>query len=380
MTDTHPLLTSIEVKSHALRNRVAVAPMSRVSTAGDGVPTETMARYYREYADGGFGLIVTEGTYTDDAYSQAYPDQPALVTDEQQRGWARVAEAVHAGGAKIVMQLMHAGALVQGNKHRSDSIAPSAVQPLGKMLGGYGGDGGAYPMPREATMEDIAELFDGIAESARRAEQAGFDGVEIHAANGYLLDQFLTRGVNVRTDGYGGSPENRARLTAEAIDVARGATGPDFIVGVRISQVKVNDLVYRWEGVEEGRALLGAIAAARPDYVHVASEGAPWEETSFLAPGVSTTGLAREVCGVPVIANGGMHDADLAARLFGDGHFDLVALGHGALSNPDWPKRLAAGEPSEPFDGSMLSPEVTIENTERWRADRERRAEPLGAQ
>ena len=311
---------------------------------------------------------MTEGTYTDHAYAQAYPNQPAIVTSEQTAAWSRVASAVHDAGGRFVLQLMHAGALIQGNHHNTDSVAPSAVRPKGRMLKGYGGDGGAYPMPRPMTTADIKGVLEGIAGSAARALDAGFDGVEIHAANGYLFDQFITAYTNLRTDAYGGSAASRVRLTAEAVGAARDATGSSFLVGVRMSQVKVNDLGYRWASVTEGEEIFETLRPARPDYVHVASEGAPWRETSFLAQDVSITGLARKVVAVPVIANGGMHDPDLAAQVLGEGHADLVALGHGALANPDWPRRLALGEAFRPFEDGMLSPEVTIESTERWRA------------
>ncbi|HEV2999140.1 MAG TPA: NADH:flavin oxidoreductase [Solirubrobacteraceae bacterium] len=373
MSNAHPLLTPVRVAGAELPNRVAVAPMSRVSTAGDGVPTDAMVDYYASYARGGFGLIVSEGTYTDHAHSQAYPNQPAIVTDEQVRAWARVTDAVHAAGGRIFLQLMHAGALVQGNHHRDVAVAPSAVQPLGRKLLGYGGEG-PYAMPREMTLGDVEEAVAGFAASAARARTAGFDGVEVHGANGYLLDQFLTTYTNRRTDAYGGSPANRARIFVEVLEAIRAAAGDDFPVGVRVSQVKVNDLEYRWSGPEEAREIFERLAAGGPAYVHVASEGAHWDETSFLAPGVSITGLAREVTGAPVIANGGMHDERLAARVLDDGHADLVSLGHGALANPDWPQRLAAGRRFAEFDPDMLRPEVTIENTLAWRRDRRERA------
>ena len=366
----HPLLQPSTIGGLRLANRIAVAPMSRVSTAGDGVPTAAMARYYAEYAAGGFGLIVAEGTYTDHLHAQAYPDQPAIVTAEQVDAWRRVTDAVHAAGGRIVLQLMHAGALVQGNHHAGEQgIAPSAVHPMGRKLRGYGGEG-PYATPRAATDADLGDVLRGIADSARRAQIAGFDGVEIHGANGYLFDQFLTTYTNHRTDRYGGSPAQRARLLAEAIAAARGSTGAAFPVGVRVSQAKVNDVAYRWSGVEEARAIFATLRDAGPAYVHVASEGAPWEETSYLAPGVSITAVARTVVGVPVIANGGMHDAELATRLLGAGHFDLVSLGHGAIANPDWPARLAADVPLAPFEDGMLSPAVTVGNTERWRSAR----------
>jgi 2,4-dienoyl-CoA reductase-like NADH-dependent reductase (Old Yellow Enzyme family) len=367
VAETNPLLEPITVAGCSLRNRVAVAPMSRVSTAGDGVPTEHMAAYYAGFARGGFGLVVTEGTYTDHAHSQAYPHQPAIVTDEQVRAWARVADAVHVAGGRIFLQLMHAGALVQGNHHRGVAVAPSAVQPKGRMLPGYGG-GGPYARPREMTQAEIQEAVAGFAVSAARARTAGFDGVEVHGANGYLLDQFLTRYTNLRADEYGGSTENRVRLLVEVVQAIHDAAGRDFPVGVRVSQVKVNDLGYRWNGPEEARVVFERLAGARPAYIHVASEGAHWEDTSFLAPGVSITGVARDAAGVPVVANGGMHDPQLSARVLRNNHADLVALGHGALANPDWPLRLADGKRFKPFDAGMLRPEVTIANTERWRA------------
>jgi 2,4-dienoyl-CoA reductase-like NADH-dependent reductase (Old Yellow Enzyme family) len=339
--------------------------MSRVSTAGDGVPTENMAAYYADYARGGFGLMISEGTYTDHAHSQAYSNQPAIVTGEQVRGWARVVDAVHDAGGRIFLQLMHAGALVQGNNHRDVAVAPSAVQPKGRMLAGYGGEG-AYAMPRAMTLEDIGEAVAGFADSAARARTAGFDGVEIHAANGYLLDQFITAYTNLRTDRYGGSATNRARLAAEVLQAVHDAVGDDFPVGIRCSQVKVNDIDYRWDGPEEAEAVFKSLARANPAYIHVSSEGADWDETSFLAPGVSITGTARRVAGVPVIANGRL-DAELGSRLLDDGHADLISLGHAALANPDWPTRLANGAEFEPFDDEMLVPEVTIENVQRWR-------------
>ena len=278
---------------------------------------------------------------------------------------------MQATGGRIFLQLMHAGALVQGNHHRGVAIAPSATQPKGRMLGGYGGPGGSYALPREATRADIREAVAGFASSAARARTAGFDGVEVHGANGYLLDQFLTTYTNLRTDGYGGSAVNRVRLLVEVVEAIHDAAGEDFPVGVRVSQAKVNDIDYRWSGPEEARTVFAALRDAAPAYVHVASEGAHWDDTSFLAPGVTITGIAKDVTRVPVIANGGMHDAELAARVLCDGHADMVALGQGALANPDWPLRLAEDREHEPFDAGLLSPEVTIESTLRWRRARE---------
>lgn len=370
MIDVSPLLENNKIGHLEVRNRMVVAPMSRVSTPGDGVPTENMREYYREFADGGFGLVVAEGTFTDDKNAQAYPGQPGIVTDAQVEGWSRIVDSVHDGGSSMVLQLMHAGPLVQLDGHQDRCIGPSAVRPVGKMLRGYGGNQGDYMVPREMSMDDIGYIRDSFVECARRAAQAGFDGVEVHAANGYLFDQFITRYGNQRTDQYGGSPENRARLTAEVIAAIREDRGDGFVVGVRVSQAKVNDFDYRWQGVDEATRLLATVADGGPHYVHVASEGVSWRNSAFLDEGMSVTSLAREVCKVPVIANGALGEPAEAARLIHEGHADLISLGESALANPDWPHRVASGKPLDSFDIAMLKPEVTIENALAWRGSR----------
>ncbi|GGR40430.1 2,4-dienoyl-CoA reductase-like NADH-dependent reductase (Old Yellow Enzyme family) [Nocardioides luteus] len=370
MTDTpdlHPALQSGSLGSIDLGNRLTVAPMTRLSATPAGVPTELMADYYAEFASGGFGLVITEGIYPDAAYSQGYLNQPGLVTQEHVAGWRVVTDRVHAAGARIVAQLMHAGALSQGNPHRTETLAPSAVQPLGTMMRAYGGSG-SWPLPREATSDDIAEVVEGFAAAARNAAEAGFDGIEVHAANGYLLDQFVTEYTNLRTDGYGSSTANRIRLTAEVVERLVAEAPEGFLVGVRISQTKVNDVVYRWSGGAEDVVVIAeALAKAGADYIHVASEGRSWFETARLEDGSTVTGLAREVSGLPVIANGGMHDRDQAERVLHDGHADFLSIGHVALANPDLPNRLAAGDELADFDPAMLRPSVTIESSNRWR-------------
>lgn len=366
-SDRHPALEPLSLGSLDLANRLMVAPMTRISATPTGVPTELMADYYAEFASGGFGLVITEGIYPDAAYSQGYLNQPGLVTQEHIDGWRVVTDRVHADGARIVAQLMHAGALSQGNPYRSETLAPSAVQPLGTMMEAYGGSG-PWPVPREATSDDIAEVIDGFATAARNAAAAGFDGIEVHAANGYLLDQFVTEYTNQRTDEYGASTANRIRLTAEVVERIVAEAPEGFIVGVRVSQTKVNDVVYRWSGGAEDVVVLSeSLAKAGAHYIHVASEGRSWFETAQLADGSTVTGLAREVSGLPVIANGGMHDRDQAARVLAEGHADFLAIGHVALANPDLPHRLAVGDELAEFDPAMLRPSVTIESSLRWR-------------
>jgi len=363
----HPALRPGSLGPLDLTNRLVVAPMTRVSARPDGVPTEAMADYYAEFAAGGFGLVVTEGIYPDAQFSQGYLNQPGLVTAEHVEGWRTITDRVHAQGARVVAQLMHAGALSQGNPHRDGTIAPSAVPPLGEMMPAYGGSG-PFATPREATLADIVGVVEGFAAAARNAVAAGFDGVEVHGANGYLLDQFITEYTNQRTDRYGGSTANRARLTAEVVARIVTEAPGGFVVGVRVSQTKVNDVVYRWSGGADDVSVIAALLAdAGAGYLHVASEGRSWFDTARLSDGTTVTGLAREVSSLPVIANGGMHDPDQAGRVLDAEHADFLAVGHGALANPDLPRRLAAGLDLASFDPAMLRPDVTLKTTSRWR-------------
>ncbi|GAB3711474.1 NADH:flavin oxidoreductase [Amycolatopsis oliviviridis] len=366
----HPALAPTTLGGLALRNRYAVAPMTRVSAAPDGTPTGEMADYYAEFARGGFGLVFSEGIYPDTAASQGYLNQPGLARDEHVAGWRVVTAGVRAAGGRMIAQLMHAGAISQGNPHQDHTVGPSAVQPRGEMMPAYGGSG-PWGAPRELTTAEIDDVVDGFAAAARRAREAGFDGVEVHAANGYLLDQFLTDYTNRRTDSYGGPVAGRIRLTARVVTAVAEAV-PELVTGVRLSQTKVNDFTYRWPGGrDDAEVIFAAVAEAGADYLHIASEGRNWLETAKLAGGGTITALAREVTGLPVVANGGMHDLTQAREVLDGGHADLLSLGHGALANPDLPARVAAAEPLAGFDRAMVSPTVTVANARRWRESRQ---------
>lgn len=366
VTQRHPALQPSKIGRFELTNRLVVAPMSRVSAAADGTPTDEMTDYYAQFASGGFGLVITEGTYTDITHSQGYLNQPGLATERHVDGWRRVTDAVHATGTPVIAQLMHAGALSQGNSHAANAIAPSAIAPIGQMLEEYGGSG-RWPVPREITPAELDSAVAGFVDAATRARTAGFDGVEVHAANGYLLDQFLTGYTNSRTDEFGGTVQNRIRLTARIVAEIRNRVGSDSVVGVRLSQTKVNDLKYRWPGgAQDAEAIFAAVADAGVDYLHIASEGRNFIDTARFTDGRTITAVAKQVTGLPVIANGGMHDLRQAADVLDDGHADLLSIGRGALANPDLPARLAGGVELDQFDHAMLSPMATISNARSW--------------
>ncbi|GHO48992.1 NADH:flavin oxidoreductase [Ktedonospora formicarum] len=317
-------------------------------------------------------MIITEGTYTDQAQSQAYAHQPGIVTQAQIQAWRTLVQSVHTAGASIFLQLMHAGALSQENHYRTHTLAPSAVLPKGEKMPEYGGQG-PFSVPEAMSEKHILEAIEGFAQSAVNARDAGFDGVEVHGANGYLLDQFITNYTNRRTDRYGGSIKGRIRFAVEVVEAIRLAVGKEYPLGMRLSQTKVNDFVYRWPGGQkDGEVIFSALAEAGVSYLHLASEGRDWRKTASIADGVTITQLARKVAHIPVIANGGMHDPSLAEQIINEGHADMISLARGALVHADWPQRVAQGLALEAFDPEILHPRATIENALRWRTLRER--------
>ena len=349
-----------------LPNRTVVAPMTRISADADGVPTAQMAHHYASFARGGFSLIITEGTHPDITFSQGYRDQPGIVTAAQVAGWRKVTDAVHAAGGRIVMQLMHAGALVQDNRYTDETVAPSAVLPAGEMAARYYGDG-PFRMPRKMTRAEIATAIEDFGTSAANAMEAGFDGVEIHGANGYLPVQFLTPETNTRTDEYGGSLENRLRFHREIMAaVVRGVAGRG-LAGMRLSQSRSNDFTYKWHGgIDEARAIFTAMQDEGADFLHISTHQGLGEE---FGSGHTLAGLARETNGLPVIACGKLEVPENAEQILDTGEADLIAMARGAIGDPSWPNKLVRGEAPVPFDPEMISPFATLDATDKWRAE-----------
>ncbi len=361
--DTSALFAPVVINGHTVKNRLAVAPMTRISASEDGRATETMTRYYKRFARGGFGAISTEGIYTDQAFSQGYVQQPGMTDEPQASAWKPVVRGIKSNGALAIAQLMHAGAISQGNRFRDTTVGPSPVQPKGEQMTFYHGRG-AYALPAAMTEEQIADAIDGFAESARRAiEIAGFDAIEIHGANGYLLDQFLTDYANTRADPWGGATANRMRLILETLSAVRAKVGPKVPVGVRISQGKVNDHRHRWaDGERDAEIVFGSLAEAGADFIHV-TEFEAWNP-AFAPGGPSLMRLAkRHAPKVAIFANGSLHNLEQAVAALDDGA-DIVAIGRGALANPDLPKRLLERGTLDDFDPALLGPIANIKNSE----------------
>ena len=347
-----------------LKNRAIVSPMTRTSATPDGIVTPEMISYYEEYARNGWGLVYTEAVYIDKQYSQGYNNEPGIADASQRDAWRAVVEACHRQGTPIFMQLIHAGAVNQGNHWVAGSIAPSAIQPKGQQIDRYGGSG-PFQMPREITRDEMKQVVANFAAAGRRAAEAGFDGVEVHGANGYLPDQFLTTYTNHRTDEYGGPVQNRIRFHTEVMRAVRDAVPARLPVGVRISQTKVNDLEYSWPGgVADAEVVFPALKRAGVDFIHVSAHLGAYPVFDC---GLSLAGLAKKFTGITVIANGKLHDPAFAEAVLMKGEADFCAIAKGALADPAWPVKVRRGEAPIPFDPGMTSPLATLANTAAWR-------------
>ena len=341
-----------------------VAPMTRVSAAPDGTPTEIMLEHYKNFAKGSWGLIFTEGTYTDLGPSQGYRNQPGIASDQHVAAWSKIVNAVHSENTPIFQQLIHAGGLIQENNYVKQAVAPSAVNQLGKMMPHYFGDG-IFAVPQEMTKSDIKEAIKGFSNAAIRSVEAGFDGIEIHGANGYLLDQFLTTFSNIRTDKYGGSIKNRIRFHCEVLAAVLDSVGGKVPVGIRISQTKVNNFDYQWPGQnKDAEAIFSALKEIGPTYIHISTHKGLeeiWDSGRNLAD------WAKTIWEGPTIACGGLDDPIRAEELLTQGQADFIAIAKGALADPHWPKKIASGAIPDPFNPNMIKPYATLQNTLDWR-------------
>ena len=357
MTEAFPTLFSpIKLGPLTLRNRIAMAPLTRQMAESDGTPTDEMVAYYARRARGGLGLIITEGTYEQDAFqSRAYLSQPGITNDRHQAGWAKVCDAVHAQGAKIIVQLMHGGRVCDPRTlNGQPPVSASATQSGGwvlytdsddeKQIRNISGDWHkvTFPPARALTVEELHAVADGFAAGAKRAVDAGADGVEVHGANGYLLWQFITPKINLRTDEFGGSPENNVRFARLVGDKIRAAIGPDKLITLRLSQDGVDDFVGAWPGgVTYAEAVGKALIGSAFDALH-------WSSFNYLDnrdpndPTPMATVL-RRASGLPVITNGGIADGPGAEAALTSGAADMVAVGRPIFAHPDWPYLVRSG-------------------------------------
>ncbi|QNN53598.1 alkene reductase [Nocardioides mesophilus] len=327
------LFEPLRIKNWDLPHRLVMAPLTRNRADAGMVPSDLAVEYYAQRASA--GLIISEGTQPS-AVGQGYLSTPGIHTPEQVEGWRRVADAVHAAGGRIVIQLMHAGRVAHpDNKDGLETIAPSALAAPDQMFTADGMK--PHPVPRAVATDEIPGLVEEFVHAARCAVEAGVDGVEVHAANGYLIHQFLAPGSNQRTDEYGGSPDNRARFAIEVTRAVAEAIGAER-VGIRISpahniqgatETDPDDVEATYSALIEGIAPLGLA------YLSVLAD-----------PAQDLVQRLRKDFGGVMIANDGFAEIttrEKAQDVLDDDLADAVAVGRLFLANPDLPRRWQTG-------------------------------------
>ena len=330
------LFEPIKIGGMTVKNRIAMPPMGTGFYTKDGLVTERTKNYYGARAKGGAGLVITECTSVDFPRGIQASNRPIIDSDGALPGLTELAQAIRKHGARAIIQLNHAGRMAKSKITGFQPVAPSAVPyPAGS--------GPQGEIPKELTVEEISEIVALFAQAAARAKKAGFDGVEVHAAHGYLLAEFLSPFSNKRQDLYGGSIENRARMLVEVLNAIRKSVGNDYPIWCR-----VNGQEY---GIEGGLTLDDAKAIARMvndivDAVHVTAWG---YNRDSLANYPDTPGellplaeAIKKVVTVPVIAVGRM-TLEVGEQAIEDGKADIIALGRELLADPEMPNKLLSG-------------------------------------
>lgn len=324
------LFSPLNLGDIELPNRVIMAPLTRTRAGALGIPGPLLVEHYTQRAT--IGLIVSEGIYPSHA-GQGYLGQPGLVTPEQVAGWKNVTDSVHAAGGRIFAQIMHAGRVSHADTNGGyEVVAPSAIAIDGETHTTAGKQ--PYPVPHALTAAELPSVVAEFVQAATSAIAAGFDGVEVHSANGYLLHEFLSPGSNVRDDVYGGSPANRVRFVAEVTTAVAAAIGAGK-VGIRISPAhNIQDVLE--SDAADVRAtyglLLDALAPLGLAYLSVLHEDPTGEfvqdmRTRFAGTFIINSGF------------GALTSRDEALSLVSDGHADAVVVGRPAIANPDLVRR-----------------------------------------
>lgn len=343
---TSPLFEPLMVGGLELPNRIVMAPMTRNMATEDYCPTEQAAAYYARRAE--TGLILTEATVVTPE-GRGHSNTPGVYTEAQVDAWRRVADAVHEAGGRIFMQLWHVGRVTHPELTGGAApVSASAVRLEGTIARARHLE---YAEPRAMTQDDIGRVVDAFARGASNAIAAGCDGVEIHGANGYLLDQFLHHHTNRRDDGYGCSPENMSRFAIEVTDAVIDAVGGER-TGIRLSP----GAYFNMEGDPRDAAVFEALLRElnRRDlaYVHtgIFDDSMRFDE---LGGRTSTEFLREHYAGVLMAC--GSYSPESAARAIAESRFDLIAIGRPLIANPDYVHRVRRGEDLVAYDADMLT-------------------------
>jgi N-ethylmaleimide reductase len=344
---TPDLFTPIQLGPLALPNRIFMAPLTRCRASEGHVPNELNSEYYSQRASA--GLIISEATSVSPS-GYGYPNTPGIHTEAQVAGWKKVTDAVHSKGGHIFLQLWHVGRISHPayQKEGSLPVAPSAIKPKGQVFTGASME--EYVTPRALEASEIPGIIAEYAHGARLAKQAGFDGVEIHNANGYLLDQFLRTGTNKRSDQYGGSVANRARLTLEVTEAVSGVWGADR-VGIRFSPAGAFNDMYDENPLETFGHVLRELNRFGLAYAHITQVTAQ-DIAHGAVEGVGPRELRPAWKGKIVSAGGFTLESGNAA--IAEGWADAIAFGVPFIANPDLPERFRCKAPLNPADESTF--------------------------
>ena len=326
------LFSNYSLGNIELKNRIVLAPLTR-SRAINNIPNELMAEYYRQRATA--GLIITEGT-SPSANGLGYARIPGIFNEEQIEGWKKVTDAVHQEGGKIFLQIMHTGRVSHSENmaEETEILAPSALALAGEMYTDSQGMQ-AYPIPKEMTLKDIENAQNEYVQASINAIAAGFDGVEIHGANGYLIDQFINTASNYRTDDYGGAKENRSRFAIEVAQKVVASIGAEK-TGIRLSPYGVFNGMENFEGLEDTfEYLAGELGKLKLAYVHIVDHSA----MGAIEVKDSVKSKIRQSFGGTYIVSGGL-DRAKAETALEENKGELAAFGRSFLANPDLPFRL----------------------------------------
>lgn len=331
--------------SISLSNKIAMAPLTRCMADDDLVPTQAMADYYQRRADA--GLIISEATIIRPD-GQGYPNTPGLYTQAQIKAWRLTTDAVHSKGGKIFAQLWHTGRVAHPHFYQGDHvIAPSAKKVEGSVPRMRHLE---YQTPRAATEAEINQLVADYAQAAENAIEAGFDGVEIHGANGYLIDQFLHYDSNTRTDAFGGSPENMTRFALMVIDAVTDRIGSD-LTALRISPGAYFNITPDTRDREVFDYLLGALETRNLAYLHV---GIFDDNQEFDYLGGKVSDYIRSNYSKTLMGVGGF-TAETGSEAIENNRFDLLAIGRPFIANPDYVGKIKSGQKTVEYSEEMLA-------------------------
>ena len=323
------IFSPFKLNSFTLENRIGVAPMTRMSSPGDGIPRKDVLDFLVRRAENDAAIVYTEAIVTDYESAQGYPGQARLITQRQIEAWKPVVEAIRKEGAVSVMQMFHCGRMAWPEINPANRvIAPSAISP--KQKNPITGE--PYPVPDEMSIFDIEHVITGFVETARGAIAAGFDGIEVHGAHGYLISNFLSLYSNRRTDEYGGSVENRYRFAHEIIQAVRQAVPPDRLLTFRISNWGVADPeVSLFEDKPEWQQIIKMLSKEPIDAISVSTY-----DYSAKAFGTDQTmaRITREATDLPLMICGKIYDRATAEDALKDA--DILLSAKSILLNPNW--------------------------------------------